>query len=63
MAKTTKNWSTKDYAVQAEEFVACYGVGYCRDEFIDEYCRLFEGRLPFDPDKLLLAIIAAERSA
>lgn len=62
MAKASKKWTKKDYTTQAEEFVSCYGKGYCRDEFISEYCQLFEGRLPFDPDELQSAILAAEKA-
>lgn len=56
-----KKWAKKDYTTQAEEFVSCYGKGHCRDEFLSEYCQLFEGRLPFDPDKLQSAILEAEK--
>lgn len=62
MAKASKKWTGKDYSEQAAEFVSCYGKGYCRDEFIGEYCQLFEGRLPFDPDKLQAAILEAEKA-
>ena len=48
MANKSKRWTAEDYKTQAEEFVSCYGKGYCRDEFVSEYCQLFEGRLPFD---------------
>ncbi len=63
MANKSKRWTAEDYKTQAEEFVSCYGKGYCRDEFVSEYCQLFESRLPFDADKLQAAIIAAEKAA
>jgi hypothetical protein len=58
-----KKWTKKDYTTQAEEFVSCYGKGYCRDEFVSDYCQLFEGRLPFDPDKLQDAILTVEQAS
>lgn len=58
-----KKWTKKDYSEQAAEFVSCYGKGYCWDEFVGEYCQLFEGRLPFDPDTLMAAIRDAEKAA
>ena len=62
MAKP-KKWTKKDYQTQAEEFVSCYGTGYCWDEFMYEYCQLFEGTLPFNVDKLMNAIYEAEKAA
>lgn len=61
MAKP-KKWTKKDYQTQAEEFVSCYGKGYCWSEFMYEYCQLWEGPLPFDPDTLMAAIYKAEEA-
>lgn len=58
-----RDWAEKDYASEANEFVGCYGVGYCWDEFVYEYCGTWEHdtlRCP-DSDKLLAAIYDAER--
>ncbi len=61
MAKKNKAWTAKDYKLNAEEFVSCYGKGYCWDEFVYEYMGLFErGEAKPDPDMLLAAIRKAE---
>jgi hypothetical protein len=68
MAKKLKSWSKSDYANEAAEFVACYGKGYCWDEFVYEYCSTWDEvghdtlRAP-DQDLLMSAILKAEREA
>lgn len=61
MAKQ-KKWTKKDYTLNAEEFVSCYGKGYCWEQFVCEYMDLFErGEARPDPDTLLAAIYKAEK--
>ena len=65
MAKKTvkKAWTDKDYIGEAREFVGCYGVGYCWDEFIYEYTMGWDHcdlQCP-DGDLLMAAIRKAEK--
>lgn len=65
MANAKKSWSAEDYTNEAAEFVACYGKGYCWDEFVYEYCSTFSHsklKKP-DGDLLMTAIRAAEKVA
>lgn len=65
MANAKKSWTAKDYSDEAAEFVACYGKGYCWDEFVYEYCSGFQHsklKRP-DGDLLMAAIRKAEQEA
>jgi hypothetical protein len=66
MAKKLKKWTKETYTSNAKDFVACYGVGYCWSEFINEYMQLWdepgsEYEAP-DPDTLYSAIRDAEKN-
>jgi hypothetical protein len=65
MANAKKSWTAKDYSDEAAEFVACYGKGYCWDEFVYEYCSTFEHSKLKKPngDLLMTAIHKAEQKA
>ncbi len=65
MASAKKSWTDKDYSDEAAEFVACYGKGYCWEEFVEEYCSTFSHsklKRP-DGDLLMAAIRQAEKVA
>jgi hypothetical protein len=66
MAKRTvkKAWTDTDYYNEAREFIACYGVGYCWDEFVYEYVTTWQHdsfKCP-DGDLLMAAILRAEKA-
>ena len=61
-----KKWTKKDYVIQAEEFVCCYGKGNDWNTMVYDYCKLWEEEnrpLPFDPDVFLGEIFDAEKRA
>jgi hypothetical protein len=68
--KKSKKWSPEDYASTAKDFVACYGPGYCRDEFMDDYLSLWNDQDELcasslerpDPDLLQAAIWDVEHA-
>lgn len=61
MAAKKKNWTKNDYALEAKEWVACYGVGYCWEEFAYEYTSTWDDPKLSAPDydAMLAAIYAA----
>lgn len=66
MATPKKTWTDADYANEAMEFVACYGVGYDWYEFVQEYCATWDRTNEFkrpDQDRLLNAVLTAAADA
>lgn len=66
MATPKKTWTDADYANEAMEFVACYGVGYDWYELVQEYCATWDRTNEFkrpDQDRLLNAVLTAEADA